>query len=110
MLPQDVIPIVLGSNIGTTSTTLIASLGVRTVARRATIANLVFNAVGVALFLPFMDRFGAFVVRLADAGDVAVALSHLLFNLAAAVIGFAILRPLNDILNPARSKAGPHRR
>lgn len=107
--PQDVIPIVLGSNIGTTSTALIASLGMRTVARRAAIANLVFNAVGVALFLPFMDRFGAFVVRLADTGDVAVALSHLLFNLAVAVIGFAILRPLNDILNPARSKAGPDR-
>lgn len=78
--PQDVIPIVFGANIGTTSTSLIASMGMGIVARRAAIANLVFNILGVAIFFPFVDVFSSFVMTVVD-GDLAVAFAHLIFNL-----------------------------
>jgi phosphate:Na+ symporter len=87
----DVVPIVLGANIGTTSTALFAALSMGTLARRAAFANLVFNFVGVLAFLPFLGRFSAYVLDLTGPGTVAVATAHLLFNLAVAVIGFALI-------------------
>ncbi|MFC3098289.1 Na/Pi cotransporter family protein [Alteraurantiacibacter palmitatis] len=87
----DVVPIVLGANIGTTSTALFAALSMGAVAKRAAFANLVFNAAGVLAFLPFLGAFSAFVVGMTGPGTMAVATAHLLFNLGVAVIGFALI-------------------
>ena len=99
----EVIPIVIGSNIGTTSTALFASLGMSTVARRAAVANLLFNTLGVLLILPFMGQFADFVVSTFGDNDMAVATAHLLFNLGVAAMGFMIIRPLSRILCPPPS-------
>lgn len=96
----DVIPIVIGANIGTTSTALVASLSMSVVARRAALANLVFNSVGVLLILPFMVSFADFVVGTFGDNDMAVASAHLLFNLGLAAVGFLILKPVARILEP----------
>ena len=45
------IPIILGQNIGTTSTPLIASIGASTAAKRSAIVHLYFNIIGTVLFL-----------------------------------------------------------
>ena len=42
-------PIVLGAHIGTTSTALVASIGTSTAARRAALANLLFNVANVVV-------------------------------------------------------------
>src|SRR5437764_11136496 len=47
------IPIVIGANIGTTTTALIGSIKMQNTARRVALANLLFNVVGVLLFFPF---------------------------------------------------------
>jgi Na+/phosphate symporter len=86
-----VVPIIIGSNLGTTSTALIASLGMGLVAKRAALSNLIFNTVGLLIFLPFMGSFALFVVDLVGEGDVAVATAHLLFNVGVAIAGAAIL-------------------
>ncbi|MBR7027933.1 MAG: Na/Pi cotransporter family protein [Bacteroidaceae bacterium] len=53
------IALVMGENIGTTATANIAALGANTQARRAALAHLVFNVIGVVwvliLFYPFTD-------------------------------------------------------
>ena len=46
------IPIVIGANIGTTATALVASIKMQKTARRVAVANLCFNTFGVLLFLP----------------------------------------------------------
>lgn len=102
---DDVVPIVVGSNIGTTSTALIASLQMGRVARRAATANLIFNCLGVAAFLPFMLPVTGWIAAEFGSGDLAVAVMHVIFNSFVVVVGFAVLRPLARWLDPA--PAGP---
>ena len=45
------IPIILGQNIGTCSTPLIASMGASTAAKRSAVVHLYFNVIGTAVFL-----------------------------------------------------------
>lgn len=102
---EQVIPIVIGSNIGTTSTALFASISMGEVARRAATANLLFNVVGVLAFLPFMSSFSRMIVELIDQGDMAVAVTHLVFNLCVALLGFALLNPIAQRLAPTDRKS-----
>ena len=59
------IALVLGENIGTTATANLAALGANAQARRAAMAHLVFNVIGVlwvmCLFYPFVDMVCSFV-------------------------------------------------
>ena len=45
------IPIILGQNIGTTSTSLLASIGTSTAARRSAMVHVYFNIIGTVIFL-----------------------------------------------------------
>ena len=45
------IPIILGQNIGTCSTPLLASIGASTAAKRSAVVHLYFNVIGTAVFL-----------------------------------------------------------
>lgn len=59
------IALVMGENIGTTATANLAALGANTQARRAALAHLVFNVLGVlwvlCVFYPFVDLVCNFV-------------------------------------------------
>ena len=59
------IALVMGENIGTTATANLAALGANAQARRAAMAHLVFNVIGVVwvlcLFYPFVDAVCSFV-------------------------------------------------
>jgi Na/Pi-cotransporter len=74
------IPIVIGANVGTTVTALLASIKMQQTARRVAVANLCFNAFGVLLFLPFLGKFAEKVVQLARDPGMAVAWAQLIFN------------------------------
>ena len=88
---EQVVPIVIGANLGTTVTGLIASASLGRPARQTALANTAFNFAGVLLFLPFLSPFSNAVVSAVGDPSVAVAWAHLIFNLAAAVLGFLIL-------------------
>jgi phosphate:Na+ symporter len=90
LAPTAAIPIVLGSNVGTTSTGLIASLSMSKTAKRTAVANLVFNVLGVAIFLPFLAKFSEIVVEVSP--GFAVAWAQLIFNLVLTVTMLALLR------------------
>mgnify|MGYP003623254635 CR=1 FL=1 len=55
------IPIILGQNIGTTSTGLLASIGASRAAKRVAIVHLYFNIIGTALFTGGIYLFKAVV-------------------------------------------------
>jgi phosphate:Na+ symporter len=86
------IPIVIGANIGTTVTALVASIKMQTTARRVAMANLCFNAFGVLLFLPFLTRFGLVVVKYAGSPGTAVAWAQLIFNVVMVIAVLLMLR------------------
>ena len=86
------IPIIIGANIGTTATALVASIKMHRTARRVALSNLLFNTLGVMLFVPFLERFATAVVEFAGEASMAVAWAQLIFNLAMTAMVLALLR------------------
>jgi Na/Pi-cotransporter len=86
------IPIVIGANIGTTATALVASIKMQKTARQVALANLCFNTFGVVLFLPFLGWFAAKVVDFAGQPGMAVAWAQLIFNLVMTLAVLILLR------------------
>lgn len=96
--PEAAIPVVLGSNVGSTSTALIASLGAGKTARAAATSNFIFNLTGMIIFLPFIVPFSnAMVAQFADPA-FAVAWAHLIFNLSVGLIFLINLRRVGRAL------------
>ena len=109
------IPIVIGANVGSTSTALVASLGMGRTARATAITNLLFNAIGMLRFLPFLPGFSDRVVGLSGSPAMAVAWAHLIFNLGIALLflcslGYVEPRLRRWLLDrrPPDSPPGPH--
>ena len=96
--PSAVVPIVVGSNLGSTATALLASLGMKANARRAAIANTIFNGLGVLLILPFLGPVSRFTVSMIADPGMAVAWAHLAFNILVSVLGFTLIRPIQRIV------------
>jgi phosphate:Na+ symporter len=92
MLAAAAIPVVIGANIGTTATALIASIKMQTTARRVALANLCFNVFGVLLFLPFLKGFASGVVTFAGDPGMAVAWAQLIFNVVMVTAVLFMLR------------------
>lgn len=80
------VPVILGANIGTCVTALLASIGTSLSAKRAALAHLFFNVIGVILIFPFLRGFERIVSL--TSSDVArqVANAHTLFNVTWAFI------------------------
>ena len=92
-------PIVLGANIGTTVTTLLAMVGASVEGKRAGVAHLLFNVLGVAIFFPFLAWYVPTIETLTQwMGSVSVprevANGHMVFNIAIAFIFLPFLQPL----------------
>jgi phosphate:Na+ symporter len=84
--PLGAVAVVVGATLGTTATSLIASIPMDRFARGAAQMNLMFNAVGVLLILPFITVFGEWAVRQGGSAGQAVALANLSFNLGVALL------------------------
>ena len=91
------LPIILGQNIGTCVTALMGSIGANRNARRTAVVHLLFNVVGVTIFVIVFYGLGLFIdwkfLRdSAAAWDIAVI--HTCFNVAAT----CVLMPMNGLL------------
>ena len=91
------IPIILGQNIGTCVTALMGSIGANRNARRTAAVHLLFNVVGVTIFVIVFYGLGLFI-DWKFLGDTAsawnIAVIHTCFNVAAT----CVLMPLNSLL------------
>ncbi len=91
------IPIILGQNIGTCITAILGSVGANRNARRTAMVHLLFNVVGVTLFVIVFYGLGLFIDWKFLGDTVAawnIAVIHTCFNVAAT----CILMPLNGLL------------
>jgi Na/Pi-cotransporter len=100
LAPAAAVAIVIGANIGTCATGLIASIPMDRFAKRAAAANLLFNATGTALMFPFITPFAEFAIARFESPAIAVAMAHLSFNLAIALLFLPVLGPLGRWLTP----------
>jgi len=80
------LPLILGCNIGTCVTALIASLGTSISAKRAAVAHIIFNIIGVIIFLPFLVIFQNLVIHTSHSLARQIANAHTLFNVINTVI------------------------
>ena len=84
---QASIPILLGSNIGTTITAILASIGANINAKRAALAHTIFNVFGTLIFIWFIPVFTTLIEFISsDKIDRQVANAHTLFNLINTII------------------------
>lgn len=88
---EQAIPMLLGANLGTTTTALLGSARMSLHARRAALAHTVFNVGGVLLFLPFLGPFADLVRHVGGDPARQVANAHLMFNASTAVVFLALL-------------------
>ena len=91
------IPIILGQNIGTCITAIMGAIGANRNARRTAMVHLLFNVVGVTIFVVAFYGLGLFIDwqflgNTAAPWDIAVI--HTCFNVAATFV----LMPMNGLL------------
>mgnify|MGYP000775787062 FL=1 len=91
------IPILLGDNIGTTITAILASIGQSKDAKRCAIAHSVFNITGSFIFIWIIKPFAKFVEMISPKGnelDVIsrqIANAHMSFNIINTLIWLPLL-------------------
>jgi phosphate:Na+ symporter len=77
--------IILGANVGTTSTALVASMAGSVHGKRVAIGHMLFNVVGVAVFLPIVHMFTTWVATLSSDVSMQVVIAHTVFNVVSAI-------------------------
>lgn len=83
---QSALYIILGANIGTCATALLASMRSPAEARRVAWAHVLFKVFGVLLFLPFLPLYQRLVEQTTPDVMRQIANAHTLFNVIMAVI------------------------
>ncbi|WFN37604.1 Na/Pi cotransporter family protein [Methanomicrobium antiquum] len=96
--PSMAIPVLMGANLGTPSTTLFVAYKMNTSAKRAAIAHFLFNFLGVLMFLPFLGPFTSIIESLGGNPGQQVANAHLIFNLICCVVFLLAIKPFEKLV------------
>lgn len=90
--------VVVGANAGTCMTTWIASRGLSKPAKRTAWAHIVFNVVGVAVFLPLLPWFAQLLHHLLGDEGTQLAHGHVIFNIVTVIVVMILYKPFRLIL------------
>ena len=96
------IPIVVGANIGTTSTALIVSLKMSSLSKLTAFAASTFNFIGVLILLPFFPMLERFVENTMSTPEMQVALAFTIANTFTSVFFLIFLNPTMRLLQKHR--------
>lgn len=99
LLPlESAIPIVLGDNIGTCVTAVLASIGTSRAAQQACAAHVLFNTIGVCIFLPLIPFYIGFIQATAQGIGHQIANAHTLFNVCNTLLFLPFVRPFAALI------------
>lgn len=110
---EGAIPILFGTNIGTTVTAILASIGASVNAKRTALAHIIFNFSGTVLFLFFIPIYTKIVVLISPKGDELdiiarqIANGHLVFNIICTVLWLPFIWLLVKMVTKIVSKEDP---
>ena len=91
--------LLLGTNIGTTFTALISSLGSTRESQRVATANFISRLVGVIIFLPFVNQLAAFVTWITpNSTAFQIANAHTTFNIVVALLFLPFTKQFANLL------------
>ena len=91
---EGAVGIILGANIGSCITGLIASLRLSRAARQASMAQISINIFGVLLFLPFIHQFAELVSRTSVDLARQIANAHTIFNVTVSAVLFPFVKQI----------------
>ena len=90
-----VLPFVFGSNIGTTVTGILASLGGSITSKRTAAIHTIFNLVGTVCGMLFLYPFASFINSISATYNISpmmqIAIAHITFNMVTTLIFFPLL-------------------
>jgi len=87
MAMETALAVVLGANIGTCFTALVASIGTNAASRQVAWLHILFNLAGALLFLPFLANLASVVRWLTSDPAMQIAHAQTLFNLLCSLAG-----------------------
>ncbi len=99
VLLENAVPIVLGANIGTTVTALLAGTVANVSGKRTAVSHLIFKCAGVLLCLAFLPFFNDTLKNLSDNVAQQIVLAHFLLNLLIVVVFIFFLHPFSRLMN-----------
>jgi phosphate:Na+ symporter len=103
------IALVLGANIGTSVTALLAAIGKPREAQRAAMAHLIFNVGGVVVWIPLIGVLASWVESIGGGVSREIANAHTIFNVINALIVLPFVGPFAAFvvrIMPDRPAAG----
>jgi len=112
---QAALPIMLGANLGTISTPLLAGLRSKSEARQVPLAQVVFKIAGVVVFIPLLGPFQELIAASSGSFPRQIANAHTLFNCMVALAFVPFTGPLLRLIKrwvppgkePAEERFGP---
>lgn len=93
------VPLIMGANIGTTATALIAMFNMDLSAKKAALSHFLFNVGGVLIFLPVFLLFGDRLNAVEASPAIALANVHLVFNVVTSLIFIALIHPFTRLID-----------
>lgn len=101
---EPAIILLLGSNIGTTLTGLISTIATNDDAKKAVIANIIFNILGTFLFIIILKPFANLLIYLQNKNfirtkELMIANAHLIFNVMTVIIAYFAFNQLIRLTN-----------
>ena len=94
---QGAVGLILGANIGSCITGLIASIRLSRATRQASMAQISMNVAGVLLFLPFIPQFANLISHTSPDLPRQIANAHTVFNVAVSAILFPFVRQIAQV-------------
>lgn len=110
------LPILLGDNIGTTITALLASIGQSRAAKRTALAHCTFNVSGAFLFIWFIKPYAAFIQFISPKGPEVeviarqIANAHTIFNITMTLIWLPLIWLMVKIVTRILPESSTERR
>ncbi len=96
---ENAVPLIMGANIGTTVTAMIAIFNMDAAAKKTALSHLFFNVGGVLIFLPVLLLFGDKLSELTMDPAIALANIHLIFNVATSIIFILLIGPFTRLID-----------
>ena len=101
LLPlEGAIPVILGDNIGTCLTAIVAASRSNASARQVALSHVLFNSFGCVIFILFMPLFLKVILAISPDGDIArqIANSHSAFNVLNTLIFLPLITPFTHLI------------
>ncbi|PLW69322.1 Na/Pi cotransporter family protein [Pseudohalioglobus lutimaris] len=96
---ENAVPIIMGANIGTTTTAMLAMFNMDLAAKKTAFSHFLFNLGGVLLFLPAFLLYGQRLNEINMEPAVALATIHLIFNLTVCLVFLLFINPFTRFVD-----------